>query len=531
MNKTLLLLFFAILLISRTLFSQNINQEWKWAKSYSGSISNRSESVALDNDGNTIIGGNFDDPVFNVGSYTLNRVYNSDAFLVKHDSEGNVIWAKSFGGTGADYLKGINTDTLGNIYISGSFDGANINIGGIILTNTSTSYSDIYIAKLNSSGEIQWAKSMGTNGSDYSYDITVDRNGNSIITGGECNSCVSGSSTYWHPYFIAKYSTNGVLLWKKTADSQPGANDIGYGIAVDYDCNIYVVGSTNGIAGQFMNFGTITVNNPDFFLVKYDSNGNEIWAKGIAGIYGSHSVNIATDKDGGVYVAGNSQKSPMIFDSIALTFTENQDIFLVKYDQLGNVLWAKHDLPGSIGHIHCVTTDHQNNILIVGHNGYLDFGTFQLSTSNVIFIAKFKSDGVITDLIGVEGSGVDFANDVVCDGSKFYLTGNFESQNLSFGNQILYNSNNNPSSNCFLAKYNFINYNQFIVYPNPNSGSFTIANKNSIDEIQIFNSYAQLEYSVNPNKTEHNLNFEKKGVFYVRIKSKDITETKKIIIY
>ena len=84
---------------------------------------------------------------------------------------GNIIWAKSAGGTGNDFSNGITTDASGNIYMTGSFGSSSITFGSNILINAGVNYSDIFIVKYDSSGNVLWAKREGESYGDASNGI------------------------------------------------------------------------------------------------------------------------------------------------------------------------------------------------------------------------------------------------------------------------------------------------------------------------------------------------------------------------
>src|SRR5438034_11536727 len=108
---------------SLNVFSQAPN--WAWAKS-GGSISNDySNATCTDANGNVYVTGTFQGSTITFGSYTLHNVATGslDIFIVKYDANGNVLWAKSGGGTGYDYAYGICADVNGNVYITGYFRG------------------------------------------------------------------------------------------------------------------------------------------------------------------------------------------------------------------------------------------------------------------------------------------------------------------------------------------------------------------------------------------------------------------------
>jgi outer membrane protein assembly factor BamB len=116
-------------------------------------------------------------------------------------------------------------------------------------------------------------------------------------------------------------------------------DDIVTGMTIDKDENIILTGF---FYGSSITFGTTTLTGAghfDMFIVKYDANGNVLWAKSAGGANADNGSSITVDADGNIYVAGRIGSQPFAFDSIILTSAGN--LFIVKCDPVGNVLWAK----------------------------------------------------------------------------------------------------------------------------------------------------------------------------------------------
>lgn len=196
-------------------------------------------------------------------------------------------WANSFGSiSGVDQVNDIAVDASGNSYVTGSYSGT---IQTPVDTITSIGGQNIFTAKFDSTGNIAWLRSAGgsSNNFDSGNAITVDHLGNVYVTGDifntvtfdtiTINTTANGASS-----FLAKYDSNGSIQWVRTG--VPTAPtfflfNTALDVAVDDFGNIYVVGQRTDDA---VIFGSITLPgtfNNFTFLVKYDPNGNELWAK------------------------------------------------------------------------------------------------------------------------------------------------------------------------------------------------------------------------------------------------------------
>jgi len=314
---------------------------WLWAKKAGGTDWDGGLGIAVDASGNSYVTGYFADSAI-FGSTTLTGNEGDNIFVAKLDSNGNWLWVKKAGGTGYDGGLGIEVDASGNSYVTGDFSGT-VTFGSTTLTSRGN--SDIFVAKLDSSGNWLWAKKAGGKGYDKGHGIAVDAVNNIYVTGIFEGSATFGSTTlinksseYYYDIFIAKLDSSGNWLWAQNAGGT--GSDWGNGIAVDASGNSYVTGYFDSDA----TFGSTTLTSNggnDIFVAKLDSSGNWLWAKN-AGASDTDSGNgIAVDASGNSYVTGYFL-STATFGDITLTSYGGTDIFIAKLDSSGNWLWAKN---------------------------------------------------------------------------------------------------------------------------------------------------------------------------------------------
>jgi len=158
-----------------------------WAKVFGGTGDDVAHGIALDDWGNIFTTGEFSETAnFNPGTGTSNlTAYGSaDAFVSKLDGGGNFLWAKNLGGTDLDRGYGIATDATGNVYTTGEYRGtADFKPGKGTSSFSSLGNTDIYISKLDPSGNYLWAHSYGRNIEDKGFSMDVDESGNVYATG------------------------------------------------------------------------------------------------------------------------------------------------------------------------------------------------------------------------------------------------------------------------------------------------------------------------------------------------------------
>lgn len=475
MKKTIAI---AILAGAMNCFAQAPN--YLWAKSAGTIYGEAGYSTALDASGNSYVTGWFGGSSITFGSITLTNAGMSfaDMFVVKYDASGNVVWAKSAGGSSADQGNSIAADASGNTYVTGFFQSSSITFGSITLTNSGL--YNIFIVKYDAGGNVIWAKSVGGSSGNG---IAIDGSGNAYITGYFYNSSIIfGSTTLTgsgnQDMFIVKYDASGNVVWAKSAGGS--SDDEGLGIAVDGSGNSCITGyfrSSSITIGStvLINSGIINV-----FSVKYDASGNVIWAKSAGGSSTDYGKGIIVDGSGNTYVAGFFVSSSIAFGSITLTHTGTYDMFIVKYDGSGNEVWAQST--GGIAIGGGIAVDGSGNTYVTGSfkSSSIIFGSTTLTNAdgsgntNDMFIAKYDTSGNVIWAKSAGGSSDDYGQGIAVDGSGIVsVTSYFQSSSIAFGSTTLTNAGGG-SADMYIAKLNtttgiekILEEGTFIIAPNP----------------------------------------------------------------
>ncbi len=448
--------------------SYSQNPLWIWAESEGGLSNEFGNAVCTDANGNVFVTGTFQGQTFSIGDFTL---YNSgegslDIFIAKYDEAGNVLWAKSGGGSSDDHAYGICTDSQGNVFITGYFVSSTVSFGTTELSNNSTNSSnclDIFLTKYDSDGNVVWSRSPVGLGCERARGVAADSEGNVYIVGYFWNDNISfGDHTFIyqgsHDGFIAKYDVNGNVVW---AEQIAGSGyDLCEDVFVDAQDNILVTGSFQNEA-QFGNNTVVSPNEDTYqevFAAKFNSEGNNIWAEcALVPFNGNYASGngIASDPEGNVYLTGYFQHS-LAFGEDTLGTAGNIAMFLAKYDSSGNALWGR--TPGGTGNDYgvdvCVDTD--GHIFVTGYfqSSFLNFGGFPLINSNTgfneTFVAGYDVDGDALWATAIGGQDDDYGMSLGSGpDNNVYLTGYFGSYSLDFSNTTVVNSG---SYDMYLAK-------------------------------------------------------------------------------
>jgi hypothetical protein len=334
----------------------NSSGRFVWAKSFGGASFDGASGIAGDTSGNIYTTGSFFGTVdFDPGPGTFNLTSGAaeyDAFINKLDSGGNFVWAKSTGGASS----GISLDASGNVYTTGGFTGTvdfDPGVGTFFLN--SAGGGDIYVSKLDSSGNLVWAKAMGGTADDNGLDITVDTFGNVYSSGIFQGSDAFGSEAWtnlglsWALY-VSKLDRDGNVAWFKVIAGTGSPTFYPTGIAVDTSGNVYTSGSFDDTVDFDPGAGIFNLTSAgggDIYISKLDRSGNLVWAASMGGALSDGAAGISLDPAGNIYSTGifsdtvDFDPGPGTFD---LTSAGGGDIYVLRLTQTPGLTLS---LPGN----------------------------------------------------------------------------------------------------------------------------------------------------------------------------------------
>lgn len=297
-------------------------------------------------------------------------------------------WAKSMGSTSPDEGMGVVVDATGNVYSTGWFEGTvDFNPGEGTLSLTSNGLADIYLQKLNASGELIWAHHIGGENIDRGYSIDKDSEGNIYLTG----------------------SYIGVV------DFDPGPGE--------------------AILSSILDFGSPS---EDIFFAKFNSDGELVWAKSIGGNLADRGLSIRVNDHHLVlagYFRGTSDFDPTPEVAHSITSKGGTDAFVAVYNLSGGLDWAR-GFGGSTGDIsHAATFDPDGNVVVGGEfRGTVDFdpgpGDASITSNGAAdaFVSSFSSTGTLNWNYGFGGTSTDYVKGLaINDTGAVYAVGSFES--------------------------------------------------------------------------------------------------------
>jgi len=384
-----------------------------WATRFDGTLTNSSRGIAIDALGNVYTTGRFSGTT-TFGTFTLEAESDLDIFVVKQDSEGNVLWVSQFVGTqnivSLSLPRTITTDTQGNVYIAGYSGDYSITFGNFTLTRPVNVTNNAFLVKQDPSGNVLWVKDFGETQNTEIEKITTDAFDNLYITGYFGGTVNFGDTTLTNSdeisdLFLSKLDSSGEVMWAKHFDITTSDPTIpyydGHGITIDQMGNIYLVGSFYGElqAGST----TLISSNPEIktpFVIKTNNLGEPLWAKKFTCSDHSLCKDITSDASGNIYVTGLFKKN-IDFDGVVFnSFGSNNpnypdfpDAFILKMDDLGTVEWAVKYGALRYDSGTAITTDSEGNVLVLGRFELdVNFGTTWLNSTgwSDIFLLKLS---------------------------------------------------------------------------------------------------------------------------------------------
>lgn len=282
-----------------------------WVKSFGGSEYDMAVQI-LHKDGHIFTIGSFKDTVaFEDTTLISNGGY--DMFCMDMDVDGNLNWVKQMGGSGRDQGYAITTDDDYNIYLTGIFQDT-LNFDGILLVSRGD--YDIFIAKLDITGNTIWVNQAGGTGEDLGLSITADSFENVYVTGSYEDTVTFGDTTVsslgYQDIFVAKYKNTGELDWLKSFGGDWG--DMGNSIITDNADNFYF----SGIFGGTVFFGNDSVVSNgwfDVFVSKFNTSGEIQWIKTFGSPERDNSFSMVTDNEY-VYLSCFFEEETIIEDAL-----------------------------------------------------------------------------------------------------------------------------------------------------------------------------------------------------------------------
>lgn len=395
------------------------NGAFIWAKKVGGTRIDSGHDIKTDQVGNVYVTGYFWDTVdFDPGDevYNLTAMQGAnsspDFFILKLDSNGDFLWAHSFGGVAWDLANAVTIDEDGNVLIVGYFKGTvDFDPSSAIHDLNSGSSESGFALKLNTTGGLVWAKSISGSSNVVVDAIAIDHESDIYLTGyfngtadfDPGDEVFSVTSLGVRDVFICKLTPDGDFIWMERVGGD--GDDHGLSLAFDSNNNVYTIGNFRGGNVDFdssANFALLdSQGQNDVFILKLDENGGFLWVKAMGGPDFEIGTSVLIDGEDNIYSFGYFRGTVDFDPGIDVSNLETagmDDIFLQKLDSNGDFIWAKRIGSDLTDKCRGAAIDASGSLYLTGeYTGTVDFdpdeGVSNLSTGNnnsKIFIMKLS---------------------------------------------------------------------------------------------------------------------------------------------
>ncbi|HEY4177550.1 MAG TPA: SBBP repeat-containing protein [Kofleriaceae bacterium] len=364
-----------------------------WVDTWGGVRDDAINAVAVKGD-TVVVAGTFLDKIDITGTgggkpMTVKSSGSDDAIVVAYNKTGEAQWVWNIGGINSDGANTVAATPDGGWIVGGSFsDWVDFGVAQL----KTRGGTDAMLIKLKGTGEIEWVKQFGGAYQDYIAHVAVDAKGNIIVQGqfkdisdwgGEKLKAGGGSD---YDVVLAKYDLNGDHLWSQRFGN--GFNDVAGGVTVDPAGFITMVGSFDKSASFGKGDDHTSAGESDIFVVRFSPDGELQWARTYGADREDIASGVATDANGNTVTTGWFQQT-VDFGKGPLTSKGNKDIFALKLDVSGGVVWAQrfgdkdHDQGRSIA------LDSKGNAYLAG---IYRFG-FDTGVASIPVLQSARADG------------------------------------------------------------------------------------------------------------------------------------------
>jgi len=378
--------------------------EIDWIKNFGGSGEDTAKSIIATSDGGYAVFGYSNSVDGDITDKTMQVV---DYWLLKLDAQGNLQWNKTYGGSGEDKGRAVIQTSDGGYALTGyaqSADGDGSNNEG---------FHDNWIIRLDAHGNLLWEKSFGFSGHDHSYDILQTEDGGLFFTGHlditaarEDGFTEKGTSLTRHgvgEFWGTKLDSDGNIEWRSyfggtnndRAFGVVRADDGGYVMAGFAESNDFDVKNNSG--------------SYDFWAVKINSSGELVWENAFGGTGIDRSYSIAKTADGGYALAGQTLSA----DGDVVKQNGESDIWLIKLDDTGNLLWERSFGGTDFELADGITLLSNGGFMIAGNSKSSDLDLNENAGENDIWIIRTDLNGQLEWQKTIGGSGLDFGFDII----------------------------------------------------------------------------------------------------------------------
>ncbi len=296
-----------------------------------------------------------------------------DNFLMKFTPDGAHAWTRQWGTPMNEWAHGLAVDASGDIFVCGATSGA---LDG----QTSAGQHDLFLTRFAPDGTRRWTRQWGNAANQYAFQVAVDGSGNAYVTGyteGDLDGQTSAGS---EDIFLTKFASDGTRLW--TRQWGTGVNDGGAAVVAETGGTVYVTGTVTAALPGLSHAGSY-----DFFLTKYDTDGNWQWSRQLGTGGGDFAKDLALDPAGNILLTGHTQQSLG-----GQTSAGDYDVFFTKYSPAGVRQFIRQWGNGNGDYSYGIAANSAGDVFVCGETQASLDGQPHQGMSD-IFLTKFDVAG------------------------------------------------------------------------------------------------------------------------------------------
>lgn len=325
-----------------------------------------------------------------------------DYYLLKFDANDNLQWSKTYGGANIDQGSKIIQTLDGGFALIGSSSSSDGDV------STNEGFNDLWLVKLDISGNISWEKSYGFPGDDLGFSIIQLADGRFFVSGvlDVSGSGGAGNDRALHAggdYWGLKLDNNGNKIWRRYFGGS--FTDAAFDVAATDDGGFILIGSSDSDDVDITN----NKGGYDFWIVKIDTNGNIVWEKSFGGSQIDEARSITKTTDGNYLIVGDSRSN----DQEISNSKGAADMWLIKISNSGMIIWEKSFGGSSFDVARNISPTADGGFLLSGSSRSQDGDVEINKGQNDVWLVKINNSGVLEWQKTVGGSEIDFAYDAV----------------------------------------------------------------------------------------------------------------------
>lgn len=381
----------------------------QWVHSFGSTNVDYCFGLKADAGGNVYVTGTFlgtvdFDPGAGDASVTAVSAF-SEAFVLKLDTDGNFVWVKIISGPRSEIGISLELDGAGNIYTFGQFGNTpDFDPGAGVFNLTSVNPSDLYVQKLDSAGNFDWAVGIAGTIRDFGRFLAVEPSGDLFVTASFQGTVdvdpgagvVSYVSAGGNDAFLLKLDASGAYQWAHRFGD--AGEDDGLSVAIDSAGNVIAAGTYQGTVDFDPLAGVVNLDSfsaRSIYVAKYSPIGAFDWAGGFTGMDDGFAYGLTVDSSDGVIVVGSFEGTadfdPASATAASATSIGDEDFYMTKLTSAGTWKWTEQR--GTLGRElgGTIITDGAGSLFTTGlYSNTLDFDT-SASATNLTAVGSFDT--------------------------------------------------------------------------------------------------------------------------------------------